>query len=63
MVAYLQKAKYLLSAFSSYTIQLVLRAQNVQVDALARLASTKDTELREVITVEFLNEPSIRPAD
>ena len=35
MAAYLQKAKDLLSTFSSYTIQQVLRAQNAQADALA----------------------------
>ena len=63
MVAYLQKAKDLLSTFSSYTIQQVLRAQNAQVDALAWLASTKDAELLEVIPIEFLNELSVHPAD
>ena len=50
----------MLSAFSSYKIQQVSRAQNTQVDALARLACTKDDELLEVILVEFLNEPSIQ---
>ena len=55
-MAYLQKAKDLLSSFNSYTIQQVLRAQNAQEDTLARLASTKDAKLLEVIPVEFLNE-------
>ena len=59
MAAYLQKAKDLLSTFSFYTIQQVPRAQNAQANALARLASTKDVELLEVIPIEFLNEPSI----
>ena len=54
MVAYLQKAKDLLSTVSSYTIQQVPRAQNTQADALACLASTKDAELLEFIPVEFL---------
>ena len=63
MAAYLQKAKDLLSTFSSYTIQQVLRAQNAQADTLACLASTKDTELLEVIPVEFLNELSIDTMD
>ena len=62
IAAYLQKAKDLLSAFSSYTIQQVPRAQNIQADALACLASTKDAELLEVIPVEFINEPSIHTA-
>ena len=63
MAAYLKKAKDLLSAFSSYTIQQVPRLQNSQVDTLARLSSTKDAELLEVIPVEFLNEPSIQSTD
>ena len=63
MAAYLQKVKDLLSTFRSYTIQQVLRVQNAQADALARLASTKDIELLKVIPAEFLNEPSIHPAD
>ena len=35
----------------------------MQADALARLASTKDAELLEVILVEFLSVPSIRSMD
>ena len=63
MAAYLQKAKDLLKSFSSYSIHQVPRSQNAQVDALARLASTKDSELLDVIPVEFLSKPSIHPAD
>ena len=63
MVAYLQKAKDLLSAFSSVKIQQVPRELSTQVDALARLASTKDTKLLVVILVEFLNEPSMQSMD
>ena len=63
MVAYLQKAKDLLSAFSSFKIQQVPREQNTQADALARLASTKDAELLKVIPVEFLSTPSIKSAE
>ena len=63
MVAYLQKAKDLLKSFSSHMIHQVPRSQNAQADALARLASTKDAKLLEVIPVEFLSKPSIHPAD
>ena len=63
MAAYLQKAKDLLSAFSSYTIQQVPRAENTQVEALARLASTKNAELLEVTPIEFLDKPSIHLVD
>ena len=63
MATDLHKAKNLMSFFSSYTIHQVLSSQNAQVDALARLASTKDAELLEVIPVEFLDKPSIHPVD
>ena len=63
MAAYLQKAKDLLSMLSSYIIQQVPRGQNVQADALARLTSTKDVELLEVIPVEFLKDSSIHTED
>ena len=63
MAAYLQKAKDLLSTFSSFTIRQVPREQNTQADALARLASTKDAELLEVIPLKFLGKPSIRSTE
>ena len=63
MVAYLQKAKYLIKSFNSYTIHQVPRSQNSQADALAWLAYTKDAELLEVILVEFLSKLSSHPAD
>ena len=63
MADYRQKAKDLLSSFSSFKFQQVPKARNTQVDALARLASTKDAELLEVIPVEFLNKPSIQSVD
>ena len=53
MAAYLWKAKDLLSAFSLFKIQQFPRERNTQADALARPASTKDSELLEVIHVEF----------
>ena len=63
MVPYLWKAKDLLSAFSSFKIWQVPRERNTQADALARLASTKDSELLEVVPVEFLSAPSIMPTE
>ena len=44
MVAYLQKAKERLGSFSSYTISQIPRSQNVEANALARLASVKDAD-------------------
>ena len=63
MAAYLQKAKDLLNTLSSFKIQQIPREQNVQGDALARLASTKDSKLMKVIPVEFLREPGILEAN
>ena len=63
MASYLQKAKDLLSEFSLFKIQQIPREQNTQADALARLASTKDSELLEVIPVEFLSTLSITPTN
>ena len=63
MAAYLQKAKDLLNAFSSFKIQQVPRERNTQADALARLASTKDSELLEIVPMEFLCTLSILPTE
>ena len=60
MAAYLQKAKELLGSFSSYTISQILRSQNVEADALARLASARDADQLKSIPVETLNSPSIQ---
>ena len=60
MVAYPEKAKELLGSFSSYTVSQILRFQNMEVDALARLASTKDADQLKVIPVETLDSPSIQ---
>ena len=63
MAAYLQKAKDLLNAFSSFKIQQVPRERNTQADALACLASTKYSELLEIVPVEFLCTPSTLPTE
>ena len=59
MVAYLNKVKELIKEFSHFVIHQVPRAENSQVDALARLASTRDAGLLKVVPVEYLAEPSI----
>ena len=60
MAAYLQKAKELLGSFSSYTISQILRSQNAEVDALARLTSGMDVGQLKFIPVETLNSLSIQ---
>ena len=60
MAAYLQKAKELLGSFSSYTISQISRSQNAKVDALARLALTRDVDQLKIVPVETLDSPSIQ---
>ena len=60
MAAYLEKAKELIGSISMVTIKVVPRSKNSNVDALAKLASTKDVELLNTVFVEFLFEPNIK---
>ena len=60
MVAYLEKVKELMGSISAVTIEVVPRSKNSNADALAKLASTKDAKLLNVISVEFLSRPSIK---
>ena len=60
MAAYLLKAKKLLGSLSSYTIHQILRSQNAEADAFARLASVRDTDQPRFIPVETLHSLSIQ---
>ena len=60
MAAYHQKAKELLGSFSSCTVSQILRSQNAEADALARLASTKDIDHLMVIPMKNFDSPSIQ---
>ena len=61
MVAYLEKAKGLMETFPIASIEVILRSKNANVDALAKLASARDSELLDAVSVECLVEPSIKP--
>ena len=61
MAAYLEKAKGLMETFLIASIEVILRSKNANIDALAKLASPRDTELLDVVSVEFLAEPNIKP--
>ena len=63
MVAYLKSAQVLLKSFDKYNVIQVPRADNTYVDALARLASTKEADLHGLIPVEHLAQPSITEDD
>ena len=59
MVQYLNKVKDLLAQLKKYSIIQVLREQNANANALAKLASAKDANTLNVVPIEFLKERSI----
>ena len=61
MTAYLDKAKKQLSLLSAASIEVIPRSKNSNVDALAKLASTRDADMLDAVSVEFLAEPRICP--
>ena len=60
MATYLEKVKELMETFPTTSIKVIIWSKNVNIDALAKLASIKNMELLDVVYVEFLAEPSIR---
>ena len=60
MVAYLEKAKKLMGTFPITSVDVITRSKNANSNALAKLASTKDAELLDAVSVEFLAEPNNR---
>ena len=61
MAAYLDKAKDQLSLFFAASIKVIPRSKNSNADALAKLASKRDADLLDAVSMEFPNEPSIHP--
>ena len=59
MAAYLEKAKELMGTFPIASIEVILLSKNANTNTLDNLASTKDMELLDAVSVEFLAEPSI----
>ena len=59
MIAYLDKAKEQLCLFSAAYIEVIPRSKNSNADALVKLASIRDTDLLDVVSVEFLAKPRI----
>lgn len=59
MAAYLAKVQEMLHALWRYTIRQVPRQQNCNANALAKLATTKDSKLISVVHVDHLETPSI----
>ena len=61
MTTYLDKAKEQLSLFSNASIEVIPRSKNSNADTLVKLASTRDVDLLDLVSMEFLVEPSIHP--
>ena len=61
MAFYLDKAKEQLNLFSVASIEVIPRSKNSNVVALAKLASIRDTNLLDAVSIEYLAEPSIHP--
>ncbi|XP_062075476.1 uncharacterized protein LOC133779539 [Humulus lupulus] len=59
MSAYLERVRGYLEQLVEYSIEKILRERNTHVDALAKLASTKDGDTLESVPVEYLPRPSI----
>ncbi|XP_022159204.1 uncharacterized protein LOC111025623 [Momordica charantia] len=60
MAKYLSRVKDQLGQFSKFEIRQIPCTQNVNADALARLAAAYGTDLGRTISVEILLEPSIK---
>ena len=59
MIIYLKKLRELLKKFIRVQVRHVLREENTQVDALAKLATASQEDLDRLIPVEHLLEPSV----
>ena len=61
VVAYLDKENEQLSLFPAASIEVILWSRNSNVDALTKLALTRDADLLDAVFMEFVVEPSINP--
>lgn len=59
IAAYLATAQEMLHVLRRYTFRQVPREQNSNTDALAKLATTKDSELINVVPVDHMEIPCI----
>ena len=59
MTAYMEKVKAELQNFSRYEVKHIDSEDNSNADALAKLATSKDTELLRLVPIEIIPDPSI----
>ena len=60
-VAYLDKVKEQLSLFSVASIEVIPQSKNSNPDALAKLASMREADQLDAVSMEYLVEHSIHP--
>ena len=58
ITAYLEKAEQLI-LFSVASTEVIAQSKNLNVDALAKLTSTRDADLLDVVSRKYLAKPSI----
>ena len=63
MILYLKKVQDLLKKFMLVQVKHIPRAENSRADALAKLATASQEDLRRSTPVEYLAEPSIDICD
>ena len=63
MILYLKNVRELIKKFIRVQVRHVPRAENMQADALAKLATTPQEDLDRLIPVEHLPEPSVNVDD
>ena len=60
MAASLEKVNGLMETFPIASIEVIQRSKNVNAKALVKLALTRDVEQLDLVSMEFLAEPSIK---
>ncbi|XP_062075329.1 uncharacterized protein LOC133779374 [Humulus lupulus] len=63
VAAYLERVRGYIGQLEGYGIEQIPIERNTHVDALAKLASTKDADVLESVSVEYLPRPSIIDSD
>ena len=63
MVTYLEEAKAKLQNFSKHEVKHINSEYNLSTDALAKLATSRDTELLCLVPIEIIPVPSIAKRD
>ena len=59
MAAYLEKVQADLRNFSRHEVKNIVREDNSNTDALAKIATSRDAKLLRLVPIEIIPEPSI----